>query len=168
MSLREILFPSLSFASFLPPLPPSLLSILKAVIKKSLLTAPDLKEAVVRVEGVVVELHPAGDRDRHSGWRWRNVWFEKAIYWAACLCDFLFCKGNCDYENFLLKTEVWEKRVLLFPNQVFFHLELYWTSSFILKQTCIQEKALTNFNRPLRKSSENSATWRYIRGFCSS
>ena len=67
MSLREILFPSLSFASFLPPLPPSLLSILKAVIKKSLLTARDLKEAVVRVEGVVVELHPAGDRDRHSG-----------------------------------------------------------------------------------------------------
>ena len=63
VGLREILFPS-----FRPSLI-ALLSILKAVIKKSLLTAPDLKEAVVRVEGVVVELHPAGDRDRHSGWR---------------------------------------------------------------------------------------------------
>ena len=35
--------------------------VLKVVITSN------LKEAVVRVEGVVVELHAAGDRDRHSG-----------------------------------------------------------------------------------------------------
>ena len=36
-------------------------------IKKSLLTASNLKEAVMGIEGVVVELHAAGNCDRHSG-----------------------------------------------------------------------------------------------------
>ena len=46
-------------------------------LRESLLTTSNLKEAVVRVEGVVVELHAAGDRDRHSG---ENVQFiETAI-----------------------------------------------------------------------------------------
>ena len=64
---REIIFPS----------SPSILE----SIKKSLLTASDLKEAVVRVEGVVVELHAAGDRDRHSGIELFD--YKSAIYWTA-------------------------------------------------------------------------------------
>ena len=94
----------------------------------------------------------------------KRQFIERLVYATSLLQGTATTVCELSVEN----RSLGEKRVLLFPNQVFIHLELYWTSSFILKQTCIQEKALTNFNRPLRKSSENSATWRYIRGFCSS